>query len=464
MKKSVLLLLGTVMTGMAWGQAARIVIENSGATDPYFVWNPDPRAAQNGGAYLVIDNPADNAITYLGANTTGNFRSEAAQNKIRWNIGNYAVGLPNSYVVNWGNQANVGFPLTVDFTVAPVGTGSFVLSTYSYYPYLTTSPYGGAVAPANGWNNTLYMADANVTHMNDYTTGLPNNSDQAVDRFWIIDTKEAGWAYAASPTVDLTFDYANTDVQGGNVITAGVAGTALDAQRFNTGTNKWGDVLFPGCATCWVGGATVSQVNSVTVGGANFFKAWTLTNRSQPLPVELTSFKGICENNNVKLIWSTATETNSAFFTVEKSRDLTTWEAVGTVNAAGNSISQQDYALVDELSDGLAYYRLTQTDNNGDVRVHDMISASCDGTNGTEIVTTWDDGTNVSVMVSSTIDVVHDVILMDMQGKTMGSKPKQTMVNGMTTISFSRENLSTGIYVFKLQNSTQLLQRKVMVY
>jgi len=202
----------------------------------------------------------------------------------------------------------------------------------------------------------------------------------------------------------------------------------------------------------------------VTVGGANFFKAWTLTNRSQPLPVELTSFKGICENNNVKLIWSTATETNSAFFTVEKSRDLTTWEAVGTVNAAGNSISQQNYALVDELSDGLAYYRLTQTDNNGDVRVHDMISASCDGTNGTEIVTTWDDGTNVSVMVSSTIDVVHDVILMDMQGKTMGSKPKQTMVNGMTTISFSKENLSTGIYVFKLQNSTQLLQRKVMVY
>ena len=460
MKKSVLLLLGTVMTGMAWGQAARIVIENSSATDPYFVWNPDPRAAQNGGAYLVVDNPVDNAITYLGANTTGNFRSEAAQNKIRWNIGNYAIGLPNSYVVNWGNQANVGFPLVVDFTLAPVGTGSFVFSTYSYYPYLTTSPYGGAVTPATGWNNTLYMADASVTHMNDYTTGLPNNSDQTIDRFWIIDTKEVGWAYATSPTVDMTFNHANADVLATNAIVGGT--TDLSAQRFNTGTNKWGDVLFNG--SVYAAGATVSQVNSVTVGGVNFFKAWTLTNRSQPLPVELTSFKGTCENSNVKLVWSTATETNSAFFTVEKSRDLSTWEAIGTVNAAGNSISQQDYALVDELSDGLAYYRLTQTDNNGDVRVHDMISASCDGTNGTEIVTTWDDGTNVSVMVSSTIDVVHDVILMDLQGKIMGSKPKQTMVDGMTTISFSKENLSTGIYVFKLQNSTQVLQRKVMVY
>lgn len=460
MKKSVLLLLGTVMTGMAWGQAARIVFNNTAGT-PYMVWNPDPRPAQNGGAYLVIDNPADNAITYLGANTTGNFRSEAAQNKIRWNIGNYAVGLPNSYVINWGNQANVGFPLTVDFTVAPVGTGSFVFSTYSYFPYLNTSGLGGTVAPANGWDNTLYMADANVTHMNDFTTGLPNNSDQAIDRFWIIDTKEAGWAYVNSPTVELTFDHANADVLGSNAIVGGT--TSLAAQRFNTGTNKWGDFI-PTSAYAANTSPGVSRVNNVLIGGIDFFRAWTLTNRSQPLPVELTSFKGICENNNVKLIWSTATETNSAFFTVEKSHDLTTWEAVGTVNAAGNSISQQDYALVDELSDGLAYYRLTQTDNNGDVRVHDMISASCDGTNGTEIVTTWDDGTNVNVMVSSTIDVVHDVILMDMQGKTMASKPKQTMVNGMTTISFSKENLSTGIYVFKLQNSTQLLQRKVMVY
>jgi hypothetical protein len=51
-----------------------------------------------------------------------------------------------------------------------------------------------------------------------------------------------------------------------------------------------------------------------------------------------------------------------------------------------------------------------------------------------------------------------------MQGKTMGFKPKQSIVNGMTTISFPKENLATGIYVFQLQNTTELMQRRVMVY
>jgi hypothetical protein len=37
-------------------------------------------------------------------------------------------------------------------------------------------------------------------------------------------------------------------------------------------------------------------------------------------------------------------------------------------------------------------------------------------------------------------------------------------VNGMTTISFPKENLATGIYVFQLQNTTELMQRRVMVY
>lgn len=446
------------MTVMAWGQAARLVINNAGATDPYFIWDPEPRIGINPGTYLVIDNGNANAITYTGANTTGNFRSETAQNKIRWNIGTNT----GSYEINFGNQANVGFPLTVDIGTAPAGAGSFVFSTYSYYPYLSSSPYGGVVAPANAWDNTQYMADAGVTHFNDYTTGLPNNANEAVDRFWLIDTKEAGWAYGTSPTVDLSFTHANGDVQAGNAITTGAAGTSLFAQRFNSTAQKWGDVLFPGAT--WTGGAPTGSVTTVTVGGGDFFKAWTLTNRSQPLPVELLSFKGLCENGSVKLEWSTATESNSAYFTVEKSSDLATWTAVGQVNGAGNSASQQNYVLVDEQGGELSYYRLSQTDTDGEVRYYDMISVGCAGSNGTEIVSTWDDGNNVNVLVSSTVDVIHDVTLVDLQGRTMGFKAQQNFQNGMTTVSFPKTDIATGVYIFQLRNSTQLLQRRVMVY
>lgn len=457
MKKSVLLLLGSTITVMAWGQAARIVLNNAGATDPYFVWNPDPDAADNAGAYLVIDNPATNAITYTGANTTGNFRTEAAQNKIRWNTGTST----GAYVVNYSNQVGTGFPLTVNIITGGTGPGSLVLSTYSYFPYLTSSGLGGVVAPATAWDNTQYMAAANVTHMNDYASGSVNNSSQAIDRFWIIDTKEAGWTYTTNPVAELTFDHAHGDIQPSNAIVPGV--TSLIAQRFKTPSNEWGDVLLPANYIPNVSPG-VSRVADVPVSAANFYKTWTLSNSGAPLPIELVSYTGACENNSVKLVWSTATESNNDFFTVEKSRDLTVWEPIGTVNGAGNSITLLNYSFVDEQSNELSYYRLSQTDLDGTVSPLGMISAGCSGTNATEIVTTWDDGTNVNVLVSSTDEVVHDVTLVDMQGKTMGFKPKQSIVNGMTTISFPKENLATGIYVFQLQNTTELMQRRVMVY
>ncbi len=93
-----------------------------------------------------------------------------------------------------------------------------------------------------------------------------------------------------------------------------------------------------------------------------------------------------------------------------------------------------------------------------------MISVSCQGSNGTEIVSTWDDGNNVNVLVSSTVDVIHDVTLVDLQGRTMGFKAQQNFQNGMTTVSFPKTDIATGVYIFQLRNSTQLLQRRVMVY
>ncbi len=459
MKKSVLLLLGTTLTTLAWGQAARLVINNSGASDPYFVWNPDPDAADNAGAYLVVDNPATNAITYTGTNTTGNFRTEAAQNKIRWNIGTTASG---TYVINYGNQANIGFPLTVAIGTAGTGSGSFVFSTYSYYPYLSTSGYGGALAPANAWDNFQYRTAAGVTHMNDYASGSVNNSGQAIDRFWLIDTKETGWAYTTSPVVTMTFDHANGDVQAGNAIVGGT--TPLMPQRFNSTLNMWGDNILLGAGYTPNVSPGVSRVLSASVSAANFFKAWTLSNQVDPLPVELVDFKASCDRGHVKLVWTTATEHNNDYFQVEKTVDLASWEVIGQVQGMGNSLSPVDYTFVDEQSEGMAYYRLRQVDFDDTETILPTVSGSCEGANGTEIVTTWDDGTNVNVMVSSTVEVMHDVTLMDLEGRTMGFKPKQTMVNGMTTISFAKEDLATGIYIFRLKNSTQMLQRRVMVY
>ncbi|MFN0188987.1 MAG: T9SS type A sorting domain-containing protein [Bacteroidia bacterium] len=85
-----------------------------------------------------------------------------------------------------------------------------------------------------------------------------------------------------------------------------------------------------------------------------------------PLPVELTSFDVIPYNAAAKITWSTASEKNSDYFIVERSKDNKKFEEIKKVTAAGNSSSPRNYEVVDyNPLMGTSYYRLSQTDFDG---------------------------------------------------------------------------------------------------
>jgi len=90
------------------------------------------------------------------------------------------------------------------------------------------------------------------------------------------------------------------------------------------------------------------------------------------LPVGLTSYEVSCENEEAYLRWSTASESGSSHYSILKSYDGESFEEVAQVTAAGSSTEKVDYRWIDPKSDDkLAYYRLTQTDFNGDVESFD---------------------------------------------------------------------------------------------
>lgn len=85
-----------------------------------------------------------------------------------------------------------------------------------------------------------------------------------------------------------------------------------------------------------------------------------------PLPVELVNFDATCDNNGVIVTWTTATETNNDFFTVQRSENGVTYTNIGIVGGAGNSNTLRNYTFKDENTlAGMVYYRLMQTDFNG---------------------------------------------------------------------------------------------------
>jgi hypothetical protein len=87
------------------------------------------------------------------------------------------------------------------------------------------------------------------------------------------------------------------------------------------------------------------------------------TNLALPLPIQLLNFEATAQQAEVKLTWSTASELNNHFFTIQRSKDAEAWQDVTRVEGAGTRNVRTDYEAMDGLPfSGISYYRLKQTD------------------------------------------------------------------------------------------------------
>ena len=89
-------------------------------------------------------------------------------------------------------------------------------------------------------------------------------------------------------------------------------------------------------------------------------------NTQTPLPIELLSFDAVADGDQVRLTWTTATEINNDYFTIERSSDGINFEPILLHEGAGNSQTVIDYERFDVRPMlGENYYRLKQTDFDG---------------------------------------------------------------------------------------------------
>lgn len=91
------------------------------------------------------------------------------------------------------------------------------------------------------------------------------------------------------------------------------------------------------------------------------------------LPIELLSFTAEKFQGKVKLDWSTITEINNDYFTIERSINGKVFIPITTVQGAGNTTLRQDYIAYDDSPlEGYNYYRLRQTDYDGKTEVFNI--------------------------------------------------------------------------------------------
>lgn len=86
-------------------------------------------------------------------------------------------------------------------------------------------------------------------------------------------------------------------------------------------------------------------------------------NKVDLLPIELAYFRSKMEDGKAVIEWATASETNNDYFTLERSADGLSFDALATIPGAGNSHSLLSYTYTDASPlKGTSYYRLRQTD------------------------------------------------------------------------------------------------------
>jgi hypothetical protein len=241
----------------------------------------------------------------------------------------------------------------------PIGTGSV-------YTPVTVVMTGG----------TLSNASIQVWTKNSKVTGMNNGVSCYLNRSWFVEPTGT----ITNPAYDIQLGFASGDF-------AGSAGFDLNPVKLSSGVwyKPSGSMLENGTtqgttiATSYALPSTpATSSGTVYWNGLTSFSEFGGAGGSSPLPVELVSFAGSCEDGVVSLSWQTASEHNSSHFDIEKSRDGESWQVIETIPASGNSNELLNYTAYDQVTNILNYYRLNQVDIDGTNKRYDPIAVSCE--------------------------------------------------------------------------------------
>jgi len=388
---------------------------------------------------LSLENGLNTAIAGAGVLVAENDPPNSGY--LNWNIGNTNTG---NYTVPFGNSAGTSIPLV--YNISNAGTPSMSpdpIKRFSTYP-----------TQDNNLSLVTSSMPPSVTHLHDDYGN--DNTSKVIDRFWIVDNDAQG-KYSAYPNVLLSFGYTADDLAG-NTITA-PAHNNLVAQRFNDIENRWHDWLYGAPS----GTPNVHTINLTRI--EDYFPVWTLVDQSDPLPIELARFVGQCQEGGVEISWTTYTETNNDYFTLERSKNGVDFEVVDVIAGAGNSNSPITYKVLDlESYGGTSYYRLKNTDTYGKEEYSQVIAVTC-GTELTDFsfINAYEiDNTDLLVEFTASENERYTVTLFDASGRIVYNHNSKAM-DGMNKVRLPVGNLAHGIYIINLQNDTRRFSRKVLM-
>lgn len=348
-----------------------------------------------------------------------------------------------------------------------IGTGTFAIPTHSQGLFPTGSsahfrPFWLGVTNALSTGGTVTLS-----HTPDYSHPI-NSSASHVDATWgggtvVKEVSNSTWNVSTNGVAELSSP--SFDIRYGGFgfqpfvladVNASLLASTVATFAASTGVN----VELEANRT----GLSLADLNG---GGTQNHRLGTRDASTSPLPIELLSFNAkVNAQKKVDLLWSTSTEINNDYFTIERTKDGVFFEEVVVVDGAGNSTVVLDYTSIDENPFvGISYYRLKQTDFDGRFTYSSLVP-----------VNILPEG-NISFIVNPTISKGDFINLLITSAKSNDAvvsvydcKGKQVLVKEIVCFSGTNEyllifnnSLSGGMYLIKLESDGELYTQKLIV-
>jgi hypothetical protein len=322
-------------------------------------------------------------------------------------------------VFKTGNQAFV-FPVGKNVVYAPIAISAPALVTDRFTAqYFQASPNG------------LY-------NVNNREAGLDHVSQC---EYWLLDRTTG----ASDVTVNLSWAARSCGVTS----PADLRVTRWDGTQW---TNKGN-----GGTTGTLAAGTI--VSSPAVTGFGPFTLGSVSSNN-PLPVELIDFTASCQEGKAVLQWRTASELNNDYFTIESSKDALEWTVTDLIDGAGNSTALLTYSYADLSDSGKdLYYRLTQTDMDGNFTVFDRIIflKTCDNEASENTVTVYPNPAKNKITVLTNEDVTA-IAVFNSAGMKVG-----IIVVDLADRSVDFSDVPEGIYFLEITTPSKAFNQRVVI-
>ena len=206
-------------------------------------------------------------------------------------------------------------------------------------------------------------------------------------------------------------------------------------------------------ASAWslLGGYVASTGNEPLIAqrtGFSGFSQFAIGSSEIALPIELTSFTANCQHNGVLLNWTTASEINNDFFTIEKSVDAVNWDEIGNVLGAGNSNEFLNYSFIDDNvhTNQVTYYQLKQTDFDGKSKTFNITPINCNSDKEPIIYPTL---AAKHINIDSEKQPITEYNISDLTG-TVVLKKKYDSDSKLKQVKVNIQAIPKGIYVITI--------------